>query len=82
MAEGTPLLRVQIKNNWSRGFESPLLRQIRNSDSRMTSEFFFFYQQVISTGGCTEAHLASLNRMLFGGWDGAYPIDWFSTGQD
>ncbi len=48
----------------------------------MTSEFFFIYQRIISTGGCTEAHLASLNRMLFGGWDGAYPIDWFSTGQD
>ena len=27
VAEGTPLLRVQIKNNWSRGFESLLLRQ-------------------------------------------------------
>ena len=41
VAEGTPLLRVQIKYNWSRGFESLLLRQESQTPKVNPSGFFF-----------------------------------------
>ena len=54
MAEGTPLLRAQIKYTWSRGFESLLLRQNTKKGFPSGKPFFIgFFARSLYLRGLT-----------------------------